>query len=225
MVDYTFQYGQIWPYLPRLIDGAFLALEIAFLSFCGGLLVGTVNASLLSFGPKWVARPIKAFVVSFTNTPQLVQIYFLYFALPDAGVLLSSYAAVLIGMTLNAGAYLTEIQRAGFSTRRQSEMEAAIVLGFSRWQQIRYVILPHIARVLFPPLSNHYIIMTLGTSMAAIFGVEELTGQALNINSMTFRSLEIFSVVAGLYIVITLLASLALGLLGSVMFRTKLRVI
>ena len=225
MLDYTFQYGQIWPYLPRLIDGAFLALEIAFLSFCGGLLVGTVNASLLSFGPKWVARPIKAFVVSFTNTPQLVQIYFLYFALPDAGVLLSSYAAVLIGMTLNAGAYLTEIQRAGFSTRRQSEMEAAIVLGFSRWQQIRYVILPHIARVLFPPLSTHYIIMTLGTSMAAIFGVEELTGQALNINSMTFRSLEIFSVVAGLYIVITLLASLALGLLGSVMFRTKLRVI
>ena len=211
MLDYTFQYGQIWPYLPRLIDGAYLALEIAFLSFCGGLLVGTVNASLLSFGPKWVARPIKAFVVSFTNTPQLVQIYFLYFALPDAGVLLSSYAAVLIGMTLNAGAYLTEIQRAGFSTRRQSEMEAAIVLGFSRWQQIRYVILPHI--------------MTLGTSMAAIFGVEELTGQALNINSMTFRSLEIFSVVAGLYIVITLLASLALGLLGSVMFRTKLRVI
>ena len=225
MLDYTFQYGQIWPYLPRLIDGAFLALEIAFLSFCGGLLVGTVNASLLSFGPKWVARPIKAFVVSFTNTPQLVQIYFLYFALPDAGVLLSSYAAVLIGMTLNAGAYLTEIQRAGFSTRRQSEMEAAIVLGFSRWQQIRYVILPHIARVLFPPLSNHYIIMTLGTSMAAIFGVEELTGQALNINSMTFRSLEIFSVVAGLYIVITLLASLALGLLGSLLFRTKLRVI
>ena len=225
MVDYTFQYGQIWPYLPRLIDGAYLALEIAFLSFCGGLLIGTVNASLLSFGPKWVGRPIQAFVVFFTNTPQLVQIYFLYYALPDAGVLLSSYAAVLIGMTLNAGAYLTEIQRAGFSTRRQSEMEAAIVLGFSRWQQIRYVILPHIARVLFLPLSNHYIIMTLGTSMAAIFGVEELTGQALNINSMTFRSLEIFSVVAGLYIVITLLASLALGLLGSLLFRTKLRVI
>jgi polar amino acid transport system permease protein len=225
MLDYTFQYGQIWPYLPRLIDGAYLALEIAFLSFCGGLLIGTANASLLSFGPQWIAKPIQAFVVFFTNTPQLVQIYFLYFALPDAGILLSSYAAVLIGMTLNAGAYLTEIQRAGFSTRRQSEMEAAIVLGFSRWQQIRYVILPHIARVLFPPLSNHFIIMTLGTSMAAIFGVEELTGQALNINSITFRSLEIFSVVAALYIAITLLASLALGLLGSLLFRTKLRVI
>ena len=54
-------------------------------------------------------------------------------------------------------------------------------------QQIRYVILPHVARVLFPPLSNQYIIMTLGTSMAAIFGVEELTGRAFNINSQTFR--------------------------------------
>ena len=74
MLDYTFQYGQIWPYLPRLIDGAYLALEIAFLSFCGGLLIGTANASLLSFGPKWVAKPIQAFVVFFTNTPQLVQI-------------------------------------------------------------------------------------------------------------------------------------------------------
>ena len=77
-------------------------------------------------------------------------------------------------MTLNAGAYLTDIQRAGFESVRSSEMEAAEVLGFARMQQVRYVILPHMARVLFPPLSNQYIIMTLGTSMAAIFGVEEL---------------------------------------------------
>ena len=130
---------------------------------------------------------MRGYVIFFTNTPQLVQIYFLYFALPDAGILLSSYAAVLIGMTLNAGAYLTEIQRAGFESVRASEMEAAEVLGFSRLQQIRYVILPHVARVLFPPLSNQYILMTLGTSMAAIFGVEELTGRAFNINSQTFR--------------------------------------
>ena len=58
----------------------------------------------------------------------------------------------------------------------QAEIEAAETLGFSRMQQVRYVILPHVVRVLFPPLSNHYILMTLGTSMAAIFGVEELTG-------------------------------------------------
>jgi polar amino acid transport system permease protein len=166
---------------------------------------------------------VQAYVTFFTNTPQLVQIYFLYFALPDMGIVLSSFAAVLIGMTLNAGAYLTEIQRAGFESRRQSEMEAAEVLGFSRWQQIQFVILPHVARVLFPPLSNQFILMTLGTSMAAVFGVEELTGQALNINATTFRSLEIFSVTALFYVAVTLLASALLGLIGSTVFRARMR--
>jgi polar amino acid transport system permease protein len=212
-MSYTLQYGQIWPYLPRLLDGALLSLEIAFIAFCGGLLIGTACASVKSFGPRWAARLIDGYVVFFTNTPQL----------PDSGILLSSYAAVVIGMTLNAGAYLTQIQRAGFESRRQAEMEAAIVLGFSTLQQIRYVILPHVARVLFPPLSNHFIIMTLGTSMAAIFGVEELTGQTFNINSETFRSIEVFSVAAAIYVALTLIASLALGLLGRFAFRARMR--
>lgn len=220
-MSYTLQYGQIWPYLPRLFDGAWIALQIAVLAFCGGLAIGTACAAVKSFGPRWLARIVSVYVVFFTNTPQLVQIYFLYFALPDMGVLLSSFAAVLIGMTLNAGAYLTEIQRAGFESRRVSEMEAAEVLGFSRLQQIRYVILPHMARVLFPPLSNHFIIMTLGTSMAAVFGVEELTGQAFNINSLTFRSIEIFSVTALFYVALTLAASVLLAAIGRYAFRAR----
>ena len=222
-MDYTLQFGQIWPYLPRLLDGAVLSLQLAILAFNGGLLIGTVGAAIKTFGPKWARCSVNGYVIFFTNTPQLVQIYFLYFALPDAGILLSSYAAVLIGMTLNAGAYLTEIQRAGFQSRRDSEMEAAEVLGFSRLQQIRYVILPHVARVLFPPLSNQFILMTLGTSMAAIFGVEELTGQALNINAQTFRSIEVFSIVALVYVALTLIASVTLGLIGKFVFRAKMR--
>jgi polar amino acid transport system permease protein len=224
-MSYTLQYGQIWPYLPALLAGAWLSLEIAFLAFCGGLFIGTIGAALLTFGPKWLARIVRAYVVFFTNTPQLVQIYFLYFALPDAGILLSSYGAVLLGMTINAGAYLTEIQRAGFASRRLTEMEAAETLGFTRLQQIRYVILPHIARVLFPPLSNHYILMTLGTSMAAIFGVEELTGVSFNVNARTFRSIEVFSVAALLYVVVTLVASVALAILGRTSFRARMRII
>ena len=71
-------------------------------------------------------------------------------------------------MTLNAAAYLCEIQRAGFLSIRQNELDAAKTLNFTLTQQVKYVILPHIMKVLFPPLSNHYIIMTLGTSMAAM---------------------------------------------------------
>ena len=117
-MSYTLQYGQIWPYLPTLAAGALLSLQIAFLAFCGGLLIGTAGASVLSFGGRVTKALVRAYVTFFTNTPQLVQIYFLYFALPDAGILLSSYTAVLIGMTLNAGAYLTDIQRAGFESVR-----------------------------------------------------------------------------------------------------------
>ncbi|QTL01872.1 amino acid ABC transporter permease [Aquabacter sp. L1I39] len=224
-MSYTLQYGQIWPFLPRLLEGAVVSLQIAVLAFCGGLFIGTACAAIRTFGPRWLARVAGLYVVFFTNTPQLVQIYFLYFALPDMGILLSSFAAVVIGMTLNAGAYLTEIQRAGFESRRASEMEAAEVMGFTRLQQIRYVILPHVARVLFPPLSNQFIIVTLGTSMAAVFGVEELTGEAFNINSQTFRSIEVFTVTAGIYVVLTLAASVALAFMGRALFRARTELI
>ncbi|GAB4283318.1 MAG: amino acid ABC transporter permease [Roseovarius sp.] len=224
-MDYTFQFGQVTPYIPYLLGGAWLSLQIAFLAFCGGLFLGTAMAAFKTFGPASVRRLIDGYVTFFTNTPQLVQIYFLYFALPEIGILLSSYMAVLIGMTINAAAYLTEIQRAGFESRRQSEMEAAEVLGFSRLQQVRYVILPHVARVLFPPLSNHYILMTMGTSMAAIFGVEELTGRAFNVNAETFRSLEVFSIVALIYVVITLMATVILSTIGWLAFRTRMRMV
>lgn len=224
-MGYSINFEQILPYMPYLIGGAWLSLQIAFLAFVGGALLGLLGAFAKTFGGRLLRNVVQGYVVFFTNTPQLVQIYFLFFALPDAGILLSGYQAVLLGMTLNAGAYLTEIQRAGFTSVRQSEMEAAETLGFSRLQQVRYVVVPHIARVLFPPLSNHYILMTLGTSMAAVFGVEELTGRALNVNSETFRSIEVFSLTAGVYVLVTLVANLILGLAGRYLFRAKMRLI
>ena len=87
------------------------------------------------------------------------------------------------------------------------------------------MIMPHVARVLFPPLSNHYILMTLGTSMAAIFGVDELTGRAFNVNAETFSSIEVFSVVALMYIVITLCATVILSIIGRLVFRARMRII
>jgi len=209
--------------LPYLIGGAWLSLQIAFLAFFLGMLLGLSGASIRAYGPGWAKRLVGVYVVFFTNTPQLIQIFFIFFALPDAGVVLTPYSAVLIGMTLNAGAYLTEIQHAGFKSVRRPELEAADTLGFSHLQTVRYVILPHILRVLFPPLSNQYILMTLGTSMAAVFGVEELTGRTYNINSETFRSIEVFLVAAALYIVITLIATLSLAFIGKRFFRAKMR--
>jgi polar amino acid transport system permease protein len=224
-MDYVFQFGQVVDYLPYLAGGAWLSLQIAFLAFCGGMVIGLFGAMAKTFGSPILTGTANAYVTFLTNTPQLVQIYFIFFALPDAGILMSPYQAVLLGMTLNAGAYLTEIQRAGFESVHRNEMEAAETLGMNLWQRVRYVILPHIARVLFPPLSNQYILMTLGTSMAAIFGVEELTGRAFNVNAETFRSIEVFSLTAGIYVVVTLVATVILGLLGRFLFRAKMRLV
>lgn len=209
--------------LPYLLEGAWISLQIAFLAFTAGMLLGLIGSSLQAFGRPVARRCVNAYIGFFMNTPQLVQIYFIFFALPEIGILLTPYEAVLIGMTLNAGAYLAEIQRAGFMSVHLTELEAAETMGFSRLQSVRYVIVPHIMKVLFPPLSNQYILMTLGTSMAAIFGLEELTGRAFNLNAETFRSIEIFVITAGIYIAITFLATLSLALIGRYGFRAKMR--
>jgi polar amino acid transport system permease protein len=215
------QYGQVLQYLPDFFAGAFVALWIAAVAFAGGLLIGLGGAAVLTFGAWPLRTLVTAYVRFFTYTPQLVQIFFLFFALPEAGITLSPVAAVLIGMTLNAGAYLTEIERAGFASVPQQELDAAACMGFSRVQTVWYVIAPHVVRALYPALSNHYIIMTLGTSMAAIFGVEELTGRALNANAVSFRSVEIFSLVALIYVGLTVVASTLLWLVGRWLFRVK----
>jgi polar amino acid transport system permease protein len=215
------QYGQVLRYLPDLLVGAAIALAIAFVAFVLGLLLGLAGAALLTYGPRWARALVRGYVTFFTNTPQLVQIFFLFFALPEFGVLLSPVQAVLIGMTLNAGAYLTEIQRAGFQSIPRAEIDAAETLGFSRVQIVWHVVAPHVVKALYPALSNQYIIMTLGTSMAALFGVEELTGRALNANAISFRSLEIFSMTALIYIALTIIASTVLWLLGRWLFRVE----
>jgi polar amino acid transport system permease protein len=217
------QYGQVLGDLPDFLRGALLSLEIAALAFVMGLGLGLLGASVLQFGARPARAAVRAYVSFFTNTPQLVQIFFIFFALPEFGITLSPYQAVLLGMTLNAGAYLTEIQRAGFQSIQRAEVEAAETLGFSTVQIVWYVIAPHIVRALYPALSNHYIIMTLGTSMAAIFGVEELTGRALNANAVSFRSIEIFSLTALIYVGLTVVASAALYGLGRWLFRVRVR--
>ena len=223
-MNYTFQLGVALDRLPELLAGAVVTLELAFLGFWGGALIGVFGATARTFGGPIARRIAGAYVTFFTNSPALLQIYFFYFGLPEIGILLSSFTAVLLGLTLNAGAYLTEIMRAGFLSVRRTELEAAETLGFSLWQQVRFVILPHVAKTIYPALANFFIILVLGTSMAAVFGVDELTGTAINISTENYRWIEMFSVVAGIYIVLTFIASLLLALVGRWGFRVRAKV-
>lgn len=221
----TLQFRPILEQWPYLLGGAWLSLEMAVLAFVCGMSIGLVCAALLQFAPPYPRRLITAYVTFATNTPQLVQIYFLFFGLPEVGVILPPLAAVLVGMTFNAGAYLCEILRAGFLSLRPAELEAAEVLGFSRLQLIRLVMMPHVMKVMFPSLSNQFIMMTLGTSMASVFGVEELTGRTLSLGADTYLSVEAFTVAAVLYLVISLVATFTLVLYGRLVHRIKTRML
>jgi len=224
-MNYTFQFGVAFAQLPELLKGAIVTFELGLLTFWGGALIGLLGAALKTYGGpvlRWVAG---AYVTFFTNTPALIQIYFLYFGLPEFGIRWDNFTCTLIGLTLNAGAYMTEIMRAGFISVRRTEMEAAETLGMSLMQQIRFVIVPHIAKTIYPALANFFVvILVMGTSVGAVIGVDELTGQAINISTGNYRWIEMFVVVGGIYVVLTFIASLSLAFLGRWAFRVKAKV-
>jgi polar amino acid transport system permease protein len=122
-MGYTLQYGQVYPYLGYLAEGAALSFGLAAIGFLAGWLIGLVCAAITVYGRGPLRWLVRAYVIFFLNTPILVQIFFLFFALPDYGIFLTSFQAVTLGLALNAGAYLTEIQRAGFASMRREEME------------------------------------------------------------------------------------------------------
>jgi len=224
-MNYTFQYGVVWENFDALLAGAWLTFQLGVFAFAGGALIGLAGAAIKSFAPWPFRLLVNVYVVFITNTPALIQIYFLYFGLPEVGIRWSSEACVLIGLTLNAGAYLTLILRAGFLSVRRTELEAGVTLGMSVLQQIRYIIVPHIAKSIYPALANFFIVvLVMGTSVGALIGVDELTGQAINLSTVNYRWLEYFSVVAVMYVVLTFVASLGLALLGRWAFRVKARI-
>ncbi|WP_431300247.1 amino acid ABC transporter permease [Tabrizicola sp. BL-A-41-H6] len=224
-MDYTFQYGIVWENLGALLQGALLTFQLGTLAFSGGALIGLLCAAIVAYGPFILRLPVHIYVVAVTNTPALIQIYFLYYGLPEFGIRWSSEACLMIGLILNAGAYLTLIMRAGFLSVRRTELEAGQVLGMSILQQIRYIVVPHIAKSIYPALANFFVvILVMGTSIGALVGVDELTGQAINLSSVNYRWLEYFTVVAVMYVVLTFVASIGLALFGRWAFRVRARI-
>ena len=223
-MHYTFQFGVALRSLPELLLGAGMSLTIAALAFWGGAVIGVAGAAAKAYGGRTLRGLASVYATFFTNTPALLQIYFLYYGLPEMGVRLSAFVCVVLGMTLNAGAYLTEIMRAGFLSVRRTELDAAAVLGMSFMQQMIYVIVPHIVKTLYPALANFFILLVLGSSLGAIFSVNELTGTAIDISTETYRWLEMFILVAGLYLALTFVASLSLALVGRAAFRVRARI-
>ncbi|MBL9049637.1 MAG: amino acid ABC transporter permease [Tabrizicola sp.] len=224
-MNYSLQFGQIAADVPYILSGAWPTLWITFVTFFVAAALGLFIAMVRLKGGPLASRLAGIWVTLTTNSPLFVVLFFLFNGLPNWGILLSPIAATLIAFIAISSGYLAEIQRGGIQSVRQAELDAAETLGMSRLQILRFVIAPHVIKTTYPALSNFFIFTMLGTSMASLVGVNELTGRAIEVSSRTFRSIEVFSLVAVTYVVLSLFASAALALVGRWLFRVKARMI
>lgn len=202
-----------WSWLPKLAQGLGLTLELTGLSMALGAVLGLILAVLRVYGrgalyPAYLLA--SGYVHLFRGTPLLVQLMTIYFALPTAGVRFSPLGAGILALTLNTAAYQAEYFRGAIQSVRAGQMQAALALGLSRLQAIRYVVLPQALRLVIPPWSNELIYMVKGSAVVYLIGVLELMGQAKNIAARTFRNFEVYIVVALFYLALIFLLTLLL---------------
>jgi polar amino acid transport system permease protein len=202
-----------WSWLPKLGQGLGLTLELTGLSMALGAVLGLILAVLRVYGrgPLYPAYFLASgYVHLFRGTPLLVQLMTIYFALPTVGVRFSPLGAGILALTLNTAAYQAEYFRGAIQSVRAGQMQAALALGLSRLQAIRYVVLPQALRLVIPPWSNELIYMVKGSAVVYLIGVLELMGQAKNIAARTFRNFEVYIVVALFYLALIFLLTVIL---------------
>jgi polar amino acid transport system permease protein len=207
---------------PLFLDGALLTLELSAVATAAGFVVGTACAIALR-GGGWPARLCNAYVEAIRNTPLLVQIFLMYFGLASLGLHLSAFVVASISLTVNVAAYTAEIMRAGLEAIPAGQIEAGECLGLSRVQLYRHVLLlPAMERV-YPSLSSQFVLLMLASSITSQISAEELTAVANHVQSETFRPFETFILLAGLYIVLSLLMRFGFGVLAYLIFPRRRR--
>ena len=191
--------------IPLLIKGAGVTLEITALAVGFGLLVG-LCLGLGQLSKSRILRwPCKIYVDVIRGTPLLVQIFIIYFALPNIiGHRIDPFVAAVTACSLNSGAYVAEIFRAGIQSISLDQMRAGLSLGMTTAQTMRYIILPQAIKRIIPPLGNEFIAMLKDSSLVSVIGFEELTRSGQLIIAETYATMEIWTVVAILYLVMTL---------------------
>lgn len=199
-------------YGPAIVHGTLKTIEIAFLSCAIGITGGTLLALLQRYAPRYLRLPLQFLIGVIKGTPMLIQITFAFYLLPQVGIVLSSFWTAVCAIGLNSSAYLSSVIYAGIVAVPLGQIEAATVLGFTRLQIIRYIILPQAFIVVFPALGNELITLVKDSSLASIIGVMELAKEASIMRSRTYDVITSYSIVAVIYIVLTgvIAASLAL---------------
>ena len=207
-----FDWSVIWPAMPALLEGAKMTLIISIIGLVGGLIIGLVAGFARAYGG-WISNHIAlVFIEIIRGTPIVVQVMFIYFALPMVfpDLRIDPFTAAVVTIMINSGAYIAEITRGAVLSINKGFREAGLALGLSSRETLRYVIMPLALRRMLPPLGNQWIVSIKDTSLFIVIGVAELTRQGQEIIAGNFRALEIWSAVAIIYLVITLVLSFVL---------------
>jgi His/Glu/Gln/Arg/opine family amino acid ABC transporter permease subunit len=204
LTAYGFEWAAVVRGLPYLLEGAGLTVLISSLAMVLALLLGLALAAVSQVPGRAPRRLVAAYVEVFRNTPLLIQIFIVYFGLPQLGVKLSPFLSGLAALVLYAAAYNTEIFRAGLEAVPHGQFEAARSAGLSELQILRYVIVPQAVRISFPALGNNLVSLVKNSSLVSTIGMVELMFVANDISFNNFRTFEIYGAAAVMYVIIVL---------------------
>jgi polar amino acid transport system permease protein len=217
-MKYQFDFEAVLAAWPELLRGCWLTLSMSTVSMVFGLAVGLVCVVLRQSDSRIARFGVNAFVETIRNTPFLVQVFFLFFGLPAIGVRLSAGFAAVLALSLNCGAFATEIIRGGVEAINKGQIEAGYALGLKRLQIFRDVVMRPALRAIYPALTAQFILLLLTSSIVSSVSAEELTYDAQRIESITFRSFEVYLIATLLYLVMSVLLGALFHAIGRIYF-------
>ena len=219
---YNFNFAPVFASMDKLLLGAWQTIELSVGAMVLGLVVSIVCAWGKTSGSKPVRLVIDAYIEIIRNTPFLVQIFFIFFGLPSAGLRLSPNSAALLALVVNFGAYGTEIIRAGIESIHKGQVEAGTALGLSRLQVFRYIIMKPALRTVYPSLTSQFIYLMLTSSVVSVISANELAAAGNDLQSATFASFEVYIVITLMYLVMSIGFSAVFSLIEKLAFKYPL---
>ncbi|CAM4251237.1 amino acid ABC transporter permease [Kerstersia similis] len=199
---------------PLLLKGLLLTLMLTAIATPLGVATGIACGWLRIHGNAPIRFCVGAYLELMRNTPFIIQLFFIFFGLPALGLKLDTTTACVLAMSLNLGAYCTEIVRAGIQATPRGHIEAAESLALNRWQVFMHVVLPPALKRVWPALIGQIILVMLGSAVCSQISMEELTYSANLISSRTFRNFEAYILIAAIYLLLAVLMRRFLNWLG-----------
>lgn len=202
--EYKTSFRKYLSFLPMLGRGALVTVEISVLSMLLAIGLGFLLAITRIYGPKPLSLLAKIYVETIRGTPLLIQLYFIFYGLPNIGIDLNPFLAGVIALALNYAAYESENYRAGILAIPKGQMEAARALGMTHWQGLRYVVVPQAFRVMLPPMTNDFISLLKDSSLVSVITIVDLTFMYNMLATTYFNYFGIGILVAIIYLLLGL---------------------